>query len=193
MSKDLNLSSKLDFSEIDMTAPDKVIEEILLQLPEETQGMIYGSIATYDGPVNSYTSTRSSLAEAFATITTERHVDIQDSLGKCGEEDRKFECFLYTPMFNKYKYRIFFMKYEIANYPVQFTLEESIARSINDNNSQYIFICNNRAEVEELLVRILTSKKVLDVMQELIRIYQSKKNEGNFDLRDETNNVESNN
>ncbi len=192
MSKELNLSNKLDFSEIDMTAPDKVIEEILLQLPDDTQGMIYGSIATYDGPVNSYTTTRSSLAEAFATITTEKHVDIQDSLGKCGEEDKKFECFLYTPVFTKFKYRIFFMKYEIANYPVQFTLEEGIARSINENNSQYIFICNNRGEVEELLVRILTSKKVLGVMQELIRIYQSKKNEGNTALSDSTNNVESN-
>lgn len=177
MNKELNLSSMLDFSEIDMTAPDKVIEEILLQLPNDTQGMICGTIAAYDGPVNSYTTTRTSIAEAFATITTEKHVDIQESLGKCGEEDRKFECFLYTPMFTKYKYRIFFMKYEIANYPVQFTLEESIARSINDNNSQYIFICNNRGEVEELLVRILTSKKVLSVMQELIRIYQSKRNE----------------
>ena len=69
------------------------------------------------------------------------------------------------------------MKYGIANYPVQFTLEESIARSIQNGNSNYIVTCNNRGEVEDLLVKILTSKKVLGVMQELIRIYQAKKSE----------------
>lgn len=177
MSKKLNLSGMLDFTEIDLTAPDKVVEEILAQLPEDTQSIIWGSIVAYDGHVTSYTTTRTSLAEAIGTITTEKRVDIQNSLGKCGEEDKKFECFLYTSGYTKYKYRMFFMKYGIANYPVQFTLEESIARSIQNGNSNYIVTCNNRGEVEDLLVKILTSKKVLGVMQELIRIYQAKKSE----------------
>ena len=189
MSKELNLSSKLDFSEIDMTAPDKVIEEILLQLPKETQNVIYGTITPYEGPVASY-STRAALAAALATINTETKVNIQDSLGKCGEENSKFECFLYTPSFTKYKYRMFFMKYGIANYPVQFTLEESIAQSIYGNNSSYTIVCDNRKEVEELLVKILTSKKILGVMQELVRVYQSKKNEEIAESTDDSNNVE---
>ena len=67
------------------------------------------------------------------------------------------------------------MKYGIANYPVQFTLEESIARSIHTANFNYIVTCNNRGEVEDLIVQILTSNKVLGVMQELIWIYQAKK------------------
>lgn len=175
MSKKLNLSGMLDFTEIDLTAPDKVVEEILAQLPEDTQNIISGSIVAYDGHVTSYTTTRTSIAEAIGTITSEKRVDIQNSLGKCGEEDKKFECFLYTSGYTKYKYRLFFMKYGIANYPVQFTLEESIARSIRGANSNYIVTCNNRGEAEDLLVQILTSKKVLGVMQELIRIYQAKK------------------
>ncbi len=177
MSNKLNLSSKLDFTDIDMTAPDKAVEEILIQLPQETNGIICGNIVSYDGPVNSYTITKASLASALGTITTEQYVDIQKSLGKDGEEERKFECFLYTSGYTKYKYRMFFMKYGIANYPVQFTLEESIARSIFENNANYIVTCNRREEVDNLLVNILTSKKVLEVMQELIRIYQSKKND----------------
>lgn len=177
MSKKLNLSGMLDFTEIDLTAPDKVVEEILTQLPEDTQGIISGNIVAYVGHVTSYTTTKASIAEALGTITTEKRVDIQKSLGKCGEEDKKFECFLYTSGYKKYKYRMFFMKYGIANYPVQFTLEESIARSIQGANSNYIVTCNNRGEVEDLLVKILTSNKVLGVMQELIRIYQAKKGE----------------
>ena len=177
MSKKLNLSGMLDFTEIDLTAPDKVVEEILAQLPEDTQSIIFGSIVAYDGQVTSYTTTRTSLAEAIGTITTEKRVDIQDSLGKRGEEDKKFECFLYTSGYTKYKYRMFFMKYGIAHYPVQFTLEESIARSIQGTNSNYIVTCNNREEVEELILKILTYKKILGVMQELIRIHQAKKSE----------------
>lgn len=174
MSKKLNLSGMLDFTEIDLTAPDKVVEEILAQLPENTQNIISGSIVPYNGHVTSYTTTRTSLAEAIGTITTEKRVDIQNSLGKQGEEDKKFECFLYTSEYTKYKYRMFFMKYGIANYPVQFTLEESIARSVQSGNANYIVTCNNRGEVEDLVVKILTSKKVLGVMQELIRIHQAK-------------------
>ena len=44
MSKKLNLSGMLDFTEIDLTAPDKVVEEILAQLPEDTPSIIFGSI-----------------------------------------------------------------------------------------------------------------------------------------------------
>lgn len=73
----------------------------------------------YDGHVTSYTTT--SLAEAIGTIATEKRVDIQDSLGKSDEAEKKFECFLYTSGYTKYKCRMFLMKYGIANYPVQFT------------------------------------------------------------------------
>ena len=186
MNKELNLSSRLDFSEIDLTAPNKVVEEILTQLPEETNNIIFGSVVSYDGPVTSYTTRRSTIAEAIGAVSSEQRVDIQDSLGKDGEVVKKFECFLYTSGYKKYKYRMFFMKYGIANYPVQFTLEESIARSILENNSNYIVVCNNRGEIEDLLVKILTSKTVLDVMQELIRIYQSRKYDEAFDVSSET-------
>ena len=37
MAKKLNLGEKLDFTDIDLTAPDIVINELLEQLPIETQ------------------------------------------------------------------------------------------------------------------------------------------------------------
>lgn len=190
MSKNLNFSGMLDFSEIDLTAPNKVVEEILKQIPEATNNIVSGQIDEYTGYVTSYKTTRTSLAEALGTITTETHVDIQKSLGKSGEEENKFECYLFTSVYEGYKYRMFFMKYGIAHYPVQFTLEESIARSIQGTNSNYIVTCNNRDEVEDLILRILTSEKILGVMQELIRIYQTKKSVGNEDLTDAPNDAE---
>lgn len=190
MDKKINFADKLDFSIMDLTAPNKIIEEILTQLPEGTHGIISGAIVKYNGPIMSYTTkTGTALAAALGTIT-EKHFDIQEKLGKQGEEDNKYECYLYTAGYEKYKYRMFFMGYGIASYPVQFTLEESIARSIMRDQSSYIFVCNNREEVEELVLKILTSQKVLDVMQELIRIYQAKTT---IELSEDThiNNVDS--
>ena len=176
MSKKLNLSGKLDFSDIDLTAPDIVINELLEELPAETNGLICGKIQSYSGPIMSYTksSGRAALALALGTAT-DKEVDIQSDLGKIGTETHKFECYLYTPEYEKYRYRMFFVKYNVSNYPVTVVLEESIAKSISGTNSGYIYTCNTRNELEELVVNILTSKRTITVMQELIRVSQAKK------------------
>ena len=41
----------------------------------------------------------------------------------------------------------------------------------------YVVDCNNRKEVEDLIRDIFHSRKIVTVMQELIRIYQSKAHE----------------
>ena len=53
----LNLNEKLDFNDIDLTAPNIVVEEILAELPTETNGIIAGQIKAYSGPVFSYKKT----------------------------------------------------------------------------------------------------------------------------------------
>ena len=55
MEKKLNISDKLDFNDIDLTAPEKVISEILEQLKQETKDIICGRIEAYEGHVMSYT------------------------------------------------------------------------------------------------------------------------------------------
>ena len=109
MEKKLNISEKLDFNDIDLTAPEKVISEILTQLNEETNGIICGNIVNYNGNVMSYTKANfSSLA---AVIGSDKEVDIQNDLGEIGQETHKFECYLYTPEYDKYKYRVFFSQH----------------------------------------------------------------------------------
>lgn len=176
MSNKLNLGGKLDFTDIDLTAPEVVINELLEELPVETNGLICGKIQSYSGHIMSYTISNgmSSLAIAFGNAK-DRKVDIQSDLGEIGTETHKFECYLYTPEYEKYHYRMFFVKYNISNYPVKVVLEESIAKSISGTSEGYIYTCNTRNELEELVVNILTSKRILTVMQELIRVNQSKK------------------
>lgn len=174
MAKKLNITERLDFSDIDLTAPEKVVEEVLAQVSEETNGIILGKISSYSGHVMSYTQTGlSSLAAAIGTA--DKEINIQKDLGKIGQESHKFECCLYTPEYEKYKYRVFFVKYDVANYPVNVILEESVARSVSGTNSGYVFTCNTKDELEDLIIKIFTSKKLISVMQELVRINQSKK------------------
>lgn len=169
MEKKLNISERLDFNDIDLTAPEKVISEILTQLTEETKGIICGNVAAYSGHVMSYTKAGfSSLAIAIGSA--DKEIDIQTDLGKIGQETHKFECYLYTPEYDKYKYRVFFVKYDTSNYPVNIILEESVARSISTGNSGYVISCDTREELEELIYKIFNSKKLISVMQELIRI-----------------------
>ena len=173
--KKLNITEKLDFDDIDLTAPEKVVGEVLDQLSEETNGIVLGKIIPYSGHVVSYTKAGlSTIALALGTAA-EKEVNIQNDLGKIGQDTHKFECFLYTPEYEKYKYRVFFIKYDVANYPVDVILEESVARSVSGANSGYLFKCNTREELEDLIIKIFTSKKLISIMQELVRINQSKK------------------
>lgn len=176
MAKKLNLGEKLDFTDIDLTAPDIVIKELLEQLPIETNGLICGKIQPYNGHIMSYTK-KSGMASLAVTLGTvqEKEVDIQSQLGEIGAETHKFECYLYTPEYETYRYRMFFAKYDVSTYPVTVVLEESIAKSVSGTNSGYIYTCNTRDELEELIVSVLTSKRIIKVMQELIRVNQAKK------------------
>lgn len=181
MIKKLDFTGKLDFGDIDLTAPDKVIDEFLTQLPEETNGIICGKIEPYGGAVFSYKRKGlSGLSEVLGTA--DKKVDIQNDLGKIGQDTHKFECYLYTPEYEKYKYRLFFVKYDVAHYPVSIILDESIANSISEVNSGYIYTCNTREELENLIYKVFSSKRIIIVMQELIRINQAKREEqNNFD------------
>ena len=62
--------------------------------------------------------------------------------------------------------------------------------SIQGTDHNYIVTCNNREEVETLIVKILKSRKVLNVMQELIRINQVKKTEETVEDKVVSANVE---
>ena len=174
MERKLNLGERLDFTDIDLTAPEEVIKGVLNQLPNETNNIIWGKIDPYAGHVFSYKKSGfSGIAEALGTA--DKTVDIQDSLGKVGEESHKFECYLYTPEYEKYKYRVFFIKYDIANYPVEVILDDSVSKSVFGRNSGYIHTCHTREELEELVYNVFNSKRLVTVMQELIRINQAKK------------------
>lgn len=178
MDKKFSFGKSLDFNDIDLTAPDKVIENILPRIPEETNHIIMGKIQLYSGHTFSYKKADFSGGKK-AAGPAEKAADIQSNLGETGQEVHKFECFLYTPEYDSYRYRIFLLKYDIAHYPVDVILDESIAGSIRDENPGYVHTCGTREELEALVYTVFNSKRVVAVMQKLIRIHQIKKAEKN--------------
>ena len=92
MEKKLNISGRLDFNEIDLTPAEKVINDILAQLMEETNGIVCGKIAPYSGHVMSYTrSGFSSVVSVIGGATADTRIDIQDDLGKIGQDIHKLD------------------------------------------------------------------------------------------------------
>ena len=174
MNKKINLSGKLDFNDIDLTAPDKIIESLSKQISEQTNGIITGNISPYDGHIFSYKKyglegLQSALGVADKTI------DIQTTLGIQGDNSKKFEFYLSTPSYVQYKYRICYLKYGVSNYPVTIVLDQNIINEINPEDSNYVLSCSTRSELEDLFIKIIYSQQVLKVMQELIRINQVQK------------------
>ena len=175
MEKRFNFSGKLDFNDIDLTAANKVVQKIVDQLETETNGIILGKVLPYSGSVVSYT--KPGLSGISAILGTDDiKVDIQASLGRQGEEEHKYEFYIETPLYSKYKYRICYLQYGASNYPVKVVLEEHVANEVFANSSTgYIVQCQTPQELEELIVKVIYSKVVLNVMQELIRINQIQK------------------
>lgn len=171
MEKKIDLSGLLSYDETDLTAPDVVVGEIVSQLAEETNGLIIGKVEPYEGRIDSYTAvTLSEIAKSIGTTTKE--VNIQDSLGAIGEKQYRFECYIGTEAYKSYKYRLFFMEYGIAHYPVRLVVERSLVSSFSPKSASYTFRFGNRKELEECVVDILSCKKAISIMQEIIRISQ---------------------
>lgn len=179
MEKKLDLS-RLDFDDIDLTAPNLVVEEILKELSKETKGIVEGKILPYKGHITSYTKQGFAGVAAALSGRADEYVDIQKDLGRSGVETHKYELFLCTPSYEHYKFRICFFSFNTGNYPVSFVLQENVADSISLSENVK---CVDRTQVENLLYRILNSKYIIGVMQEIIRINQVKRDTTN-DLTD---------
>lgn len=172
MNKKLNFSEKLDFEDIDLTAPDIVVNDIAQQISAETKNIICGKIIPYEGDIFSHTeSVFAGLYDALA----QREIDIQSTLGKQGLQSKQFEFYLSTPSFQQYKYRICYMKYGVSNYPVTVVLDQDILPDITPDDSNYTLSCSNRSDLETLFYKIIYSRHMTKIMQELIRINQVQK------------------
>lgn len=162
-----DIADKLNFSDVDLVPPDEVVRSFMNQLDEVTNHYVIGVVEPYSGHIVSYKT--GGIAALSTVISGAKEHDIQDDLGLRGYGNLSFECYLAAPQLEDYKFRICFFEYGIGGYPVKFVIEQGIADEINKRpNSQYIFKVSNRAELEELLNRIISVKKMIEIIQGII-------------------------
>lgn len=158
-----NLKTDYDFSAVDSVMPDIVMSDICNELEKITKGFVVANVREYDGKIESYDT----MAALAASLQTSMRIDIQDKLGVIEETSFKYEMYLTANQIENYKYRVMFVGYGIAGYPVKVVLEQDIADELNNKeDSGYIYTIDSKTEFEELLVSVFNSK----TMQKLFRI-----------------------
>lgn len=171
MNNRFDFNGKIDFNDIDLTSPKKVIEGIIKDLNKATNDIIVGKVDEYIGPIHSYTDGGFN-AIKIALGNASRKVDIQDKLGVVGGTSEQYEFYLKSQLYEHYKFRVCFIKFGVGNYPVEIVLEQGIVDEIFGEGENYIIMCNNKEEFEELITDIINSERVIKIMQELVRIHQ---------------------
>lgn len=171
----IDIKSKLDFSEIDLTAPNEVVKNIFNMIASETNDIIVGGVDEYTGPVESYYKEGGfqTIQKAVSQNSYEQYINIQDTLGPIGESINQYEAYLCTPVYKYFKYRLFYLQFGIAHYPVKVVLEQGIADEI-DLEGKYVVYCRSRRMLERLVQQVLNTNNAISVMQELIRVHQIK-------------------
>ena len=164
----LDIKNKLKFDATELTSPDETISDIGTQLEEVTNGFVKGIVNSYDGPIESY-NTLSGMAALVAALGTTQGYDIQNDLGEIGYKAFKYEFYLTSSKLSNYKFRVMFFEYGIGGYPVRIVLEQGLANEIfKQENAEYIFEVQTKAELEKTVTNILASNRAINVIQGLI-------------------------
>lgn len=167
MSSEIKLEDSLSFDNVDMSAPEKIVSEMCNQIKSQTRDYIQGTVQAYEGHIESYT--REGFGSITVALSSNKEVDIQNNLGKVGYEEHKFEFYLSAIALPQYRFRLMFFSYGIGGYPVRIVLEQSIADEIfQRSNGQYIIECNSMDDLKNTVIRVLNSKRVIRIIQELI-------------------------
>lgn len=170
MSNEIKLEGFLSFDDVDKSAPEMVVSEMCDQIKSQTRNYIQGVVQPYEGHIESYKEAGiNALSLALSNVSKEREIDIQCDLGRVGYENHKFEFYLTAMALPKYRFRLMFFSYGIGGYPVKIVLEQSIADEIfQRTNGKYIIECKSRNDLKNTIIRVLNSKPVVQIVQELI-------------------------
>ncbi len=160
--------TKFNFNLQDTKEPATVIEETLKQVESDTRGYVSGKVAAYSGPIFSYKKTiHSSLVYQVYAQDKEKMIDIQEDLGEQDEKEQKFEVFLSVRNVPTYKYRLMFVRYTSISYPVTVVLNEDVAVAYWEKRNTLVVV-NSMSELQDMLNRILDSKFITTLIQNLI-------------------------
>ena len=171
-----DFTDRLNFDEIDLTPPNRVISSIDFDLAMATNGIIHVGVEPYEGVI---TQQKPSFATTFAGMFQKASASytVVPDMGKLGEEIHQYEIFLYTPSYPNYKFRMMFLRYGLASYPAEIVLEQGVASASMDMTGYHdlLFSVDNREQLEAIVDQVLKTDYIIEIMQELIRVDQMQK------------------
>ena len=161
-------------------SPKKILEEQCRYLNEETDGIVIGRVAKKKKKIDLYFETPATDAlstglwssagsgdEKSGKRSARKKEDIQKELGEVGKEGFTYEFFLTSKGTPDYKFRVLFMCYDIAGYPVTIILEEGIAAEIDIFDHGYIYHLKDQHELMDLLRKIFSSDRLMGIVAKL--------------------------
>ena len=160
-----NLWNKTFEATNDVNLPDEIIKVQCSILEEVTNGLIVARISPHSGPIFSYI--KDPPFAALRGLVEPKIIEIQENLGDVSEGYFTFEFFITSTSSPNYKYRVMFLRYEIPFYPVIIVLDESIASELS---LEQTISCDSQEEFENIVERILGSKKLENVISSLLAI-----------------------
>lgn len=145
--------------------PHDIISEQCKYLFEMTDGKVIARISPYKGIIKVILDQMDWNWQG--VFEQDNGFDVQNILG---DQQSKFiyEFYITAKAAPKYKYRIMFVAFGISVYPVEVSLEKSIADEIGMDKSE--FTLSSEEEVINLVGKVLGSERISAVVSNLINI-----------------------
>ena len=175
--------------------PESIVEQQCDYLREATFGRVVARVSSYSGPTANYTYTKPGIhniiqkalrndsillrSPILPADSEEVSVDIQEDLGDVGSFHSmyfSYEFFLTSPSTPNYKFRIMFFTYTAGQYPVGIVLDSDIAVEIGEKQN---ISCSSEDKFKDAVKRIITSSKVIKVIETLNAVALNEENRKN--------------
>ncbi len=140
---------------------ESILEGQCTFLLQQTNGKIIAKVSAYDGPKDN------DFSETIKMPSFMKMPNVQKNLGEVEDSKFVFEFYITSRATPNYKYRVMFIEYGIAFYPVTITLDETIAEEIKETTK---IECQTQEVFEEKLEMILGSAKLEQIINNLLLI-----------------------
>ena len=163
----INLSDKLSFIDKDFMFPQDIVSEYSFTIANQTHGHVLLGVEPYNNQL--FDDKTGYAATISALINSVNSGDVQRKLGDITDSHNRFEVYLCSKTLDKYKYRLMFFEYRIGGYPSIVYIAQDIVNSIEDKSiSDTTIVIKNEKEMRFLLDKVLMSKFVIELIQEVL-------------------------
>lgn len=146
--------------------PKDIVSQYCKQLNEKTNGNVILEFESFEKTINEMTVIAPVFDLPYNKMLTSKKPE--NKLGVVSESSRfNNELYLTGKKTDTYKYRICFIENGIYPYPTEIVIDEIIAKELNVGTR---LTCDNSESFENVLINILSSKKVNEVIEGLYTI-----------------------